>query len=46
MKRIRQTSLVGQQGVNLIEKIVLEMGFLWLPIRRDWPAPSETGEIR
>lgn len=31
MKRIRQASLVGQQGVNLIERIVLDMGFLWYP---------------
>ncbi|MBZ5669390.1 MAG: DUF4365 domain-containing protein [Acidobacteriia bacterium] len=31
MKVIPDNVLLGQQGVNLIEKIVLEMGFLWYP---------------
>lgn len=30
-KTILQTSLTGQKGVNLIERIVLGMGFLWYP---------------
>jgi hypothetical protein len=31
MKRILQTDIVGQQGVNLIESVCLSMGFLWHP---------------
>lgn len=31
VKKIHKNSLLGQQGVNLIEKIVLGMGFLWYP---------------
>lgn len=30
-KKIHQHSIVGQQGVNLIERIVLDMGFIWYP---------------
>lgn len=30
-KKISQASLIGQKGVNLIEKIVLDMGLLWHP---------------
>jgi hypothetical protein len=30
-KRIHKNSLIGQRGVNLIERIVLDMGFLWHP---------------
>jgi len=30
-KRISDKDLTAQQGVNLIEKIVLEMGFVWRP---------------
>lgn len=30
-KRIGDKDLTGQQGVNLIEKIVLAMGFVWRP---------------
>jgi len=30
-KRINDKDLTGQQGVNLIEKIVLAMGFVWRP---------------
>lgn len=30
-KTIGQRSLLGQQGINLIEKIVLEMGLAWHP---------------
>lgn len=31
MKKISSQSLTGQLGVNLIEKVVLEMGCLWYP---------------
>ena len=31
MKKILHTDIVGQQGINLIEKVCLEMGFLWHP---------------
>jgi hypothetical protein len=31
MKKIRHTDIIGQQGINLIEKVTLEMGFLWHP---------------
>lgn len=30
-KKIPDTELAGQMGVNLIESVVLEMGFLWHP---------------
>lgn len=30
-KKISQNDIVGQQGINLIEKLCLEMGFLWHP---------------
>jgi hypothetical protein len=30
-KKILQTGITGQQGVALIERIVLQMGFLWYP---------------
>jgi hypothetical protein len=30
-KRITRTQLTGQKGINLIEKRVLDMGFLWHP---------------
>jgi hypothetical protein len=30
-KQIVDKDLTGQQGVNLVEKIVLEMGFVWRP---------------
>jgi hypothetical protein len=30
-KKIHQHSFIGQKGVNLIEKITLDMGFLWYP---------------
>lgn len=30
-KKIHNNSMTGQKGVNLIEKIVLEMGFVWYP---------------
>src|SRR5713226_2876267 len=30
-KKIHKNSLIGQQGIKLIEKRVLEMGFLWYP---------------
>lgn len=30
-KVIAQTTIVGQQGVNLIERIVMNMGFVWYP---------------
>ncbi|MCC6191706.1 MAG: DUF4365 domain-containing protein [Anaerolineales bacterium] len=30
-KYVNYRSLLGQQGINLIERIVLEMGYLWYP---------------
>lgn len=30
-KKIHHNDIIGQQGVNLIEKVVLQMGFLWYP---------------
>lgn len=30
-KKIHQNSITGQRGVNLIEEIVLKMGFIWYP---------------
>jgi hypothetical protein len=30
-KRILSSSITGQRGVNLIERVVLSMGFLWYP---------------
>jgi hypothetical protein len=30
-KKIPESFTIGQQGVNLIERVVLEMGFLWHP---------------
>ena len=30
-KKISRNDIIGQQGVNLVEKTVLEMGFLWYP---------------
>ncbi len=37
-KRISKTGVLGQKGVNLIERIVLEMGSRWTP-----SGPNETG---
>ena len=31
MKKILDNSVLGQRGVNLIEKVVLDMGFIWTP---------------
>jgi hypothetical protein len=28
-KKIHQNSIIGQEGVNLVERLVLKMGFLW-----------------
>src|SRR5215472_17244988 len=30
-KKIHRNSITGQRGINLIEKKVLEMGFVWYP---------------
>ena len=30
-KRIHKSSIIGQEGVNLIEGVVLGMGFVWYP---------------
>ena len=30
-KKVTQQSIIGQQGVNLIEQIVQEMGYIWRP---------------
>jgi hypothetical protein len=35
MKKIGHSDIVGQQGINLIEKITLEMGFVWHPTNLD-----------
>jgi len=32
MKKFTAQSNIGQQGVNLIERIVLEMKYIWRPI--------------
>ena len=37
-KRISKTGVLGQEGVNLIERVVLEMGSRWTP-----SGPNETG---
>lgn len=37
-KRISKAGVLGQQGVNLIERIILEMGSRWTP-----SGPNETG---
>jgi len=31
MKKILHADIVGQQQINLIEKVCLQMGFLWHP---------------
>src|SRR5258705_9556726 len=31
VKKIHPNSIIGQQGINFIEKIVLDMGFVWYP---------------
>lgn len=31
MKKIHHNSVIGQQGINFIEKVVLDMGFVWYP---------------
>jgi hypothetical protein len=31
VKKIGQSDIIGQQGINLIERIVLEMGFFGIP---------------
>jgi len=31
-KGISNETLLGQRGVNMVERIVLEMGFVWNPI--------------
>ncbi|MCC5646243.1 DUF4365 domain-containing protein [Nostoc sp. CHAB 5824] len=30
-KKIGQSDIIGQQGINIIEEVVLSMGFLWYP---------------
>ncbi len=30
-KRVSQNSIVGQKGINVIERVLLEMGFTWHP---------------
>ncbi len=30
-KKIGQSDIIGQQGINIIEEVVLAMGFLWYP---------------
>jgi hypothetical protein len=31
MKKISNSAMIGDQGINLIQRVVLEMGFLWYP---------------
>ena len=31
MKKIRQQSIIGEKGVNLVQRVALEMGCLWHP---------------
>jgi hypothetical protein len=33
-KKIHRSSIVGEQGVNLIQRIVLGMGHMWYPTGR------------
>ena len=35
MKKIPDATIVGQQGINLIERVALEMGFAWNPTNID-----------
>ena len=35
MKKISDATIVGQQGINLIERVTLEMGFAWNPTNID-----------
>ncbi|HZR64790.1 MAG TPA: DUF4365 domain-containing protein [Terriglobales bacterium] len=35
MKKLSDATIVGQQGINLIERITLEMGFAWNPTNID-----------
>lgn len=50
-KQIAQNDLVGQQGINLIEKICMDMGFVWHPTGLDAGIDGyieirlETGEV-
>jgi hypothetical protein len=30
-KKIRYTDIIGQRGINLIERVVLDIGYLWYP---------------
>lgn len=30
-KKISQSDIIGQQGINFVEKLCLDMGFLWTP---------------
>jgi hypothetical protein len=34
-KQIKQTDVIGQQGINFIERICLDMGYLWRPTGLD-----------
>ncbi len=45
-KKIHKNTITGQQGINLIEKIVLEMGFLWYPTGAIEAGIDGTIEIR
>ena len=35
VKKIGNADIIGQQGINLIEKVVLDMGFVWHPTNLD-----------
>jgi hypothetical protein len=35
MKKLSQSDIIGQQGINLIESICLKIGFAWYPAHLD-----------
>lgn len=45
-KKIHQNSIIGQQGINLVERVVLDMGFLWYPTGAIEAGIDGTIEIR
>lgn len=45
-KRIHRNSLIGQEGINLIEEVLLKMGYLWVPAGAIEAGIDGTIEIR
>ncbi len=45
-KKIHANSIIGEQGINLIQKIVLDMGFMWYPTGGTEAGIDGTIEIR